>query len=193
MECLGHVISRKGVKVDPLKIAAMMEWPEHKNPKALRVFLGLIGYYRKFVKGYGSIVAALTALLNKKSFSWSEETSQAFATLKGSHGEPPILRLPDFSKLFVVECDASRNGLRAVLMQEGRPLAYLSQVLKGKNPFLSTYEKELLALVLAIRKWRHYLLGQFQGEDRSASTETFFGAKGWNTFPTNIGCKTVRL
>ena len=72
---------------------------------------------------------------------------------------PLVLTLPNLSKMFVVECDAFGNGLGAVLMQEGRPLAYLSQALKGKNLFLSTYEKELLALVLAVKKWRHYLLG----------------------------------
>ena len=141
MQYLGHVISKEGVKADPLKITIMMEWPEPRNPKALRGFLGLTGYYRKFVKGYGSIAAPLTALLKKISFKWSEEASQVFATLKATMVTPPVLVLPDFSKIFVVECDASGNGLGDVLMQEGRPLAYLSQALKGKNLFLSTYEK----------------------------------------------------
>lgn len=159
VEYLGHVISKEGVKADPLKITTLMEWPEPKNPKALRGFLGLTGYYRKFVKGYGRIAAPLTALLKKNSFKWSEEASQAFAALKAAMVTPPVLGLPDFSKMFVVECDASRNGLGAVLMQEGRPLAYLSQALKGKNLLLSTHEKEFLALVLAVRKLRHYLLG----------------------------------
>jgi hypothetical protein len=73
---------------------------------------------------------------------------------------PPVLGLPDFSKPFVIECDALGEGIRAVLMQAGQPLAYLSQGLKGKSQNLSTYEKELLALVMAVRKWRHFLLGQ---------------------------------
>lgn len=100
----------------------------------------------------------LTTLLKKNSFNWSNKASKAFAALKTTMVTPPILGLLDFSKLFVVKCDAFGNGLGVALMQEGRPLSYLSQALKSKILFLSTYEKELLALVLAIRKWRHYLL-----------------------------------
>ena len=159
MQYLGHVISKEGVKADPLKITTVMEWLKPRNPKALRGFLGLTSYYMKFLRGYGSIIAPLTALLKKNSFKWSEEASQAFATLKAAMVTPSVLALPNFSKIFVVECDAFGNGLGVVLMQEGRPLAYLSQALKGKNLFLSTYEKEFLALVLAIQNRRHYLLG----------------------------------
>ncbi|XP_073263331.1 uncharacterized protein [Populus alba] len=130
VEYLGYVIFKEGVQADPLKISTMMECPEPKNPKALRGFLGLTGYYRKFVKGYESIAIPLTTLLKKNSFRWGEQASQAFAALKAAMVTPPVLTLPNFSKIFVVECDASGIGLGAVLMQEGRPLSYLSQALK---------------------------------------------------------------
>uniref|UniRef100_A0A2N9HH28 Reverse transcriptase n=1 Tax=Fagus sylvatica TaxID=28930 RepID=A0A2N9HH28_FAGSY len=103
------------------------------------------------------IASPLTALLKKDAFLWSDKAEKAFEELKAAVSQPPVLALPDFSKTFVIECDASGFGMGAVLMQEGRPLAYFSQALKGKNLFLSTYEKELLALVLSVKKWRPYL------------------------------------
>lgn len=104
--------------------------------------------------------APLTTLLRKDSFHWNARADEAFSKLKEIMSTPPVLGLPNFSKSFVIECDGLGGGIGAVLMQEGRPLAYLSQGLKGKNLMLSTYEKELLASVMAILKWRHYLLGQ---------------------------------
>ena len=131
----------------------MLEWPEPKNMKAaLLGFLGLTGYYRKFIRNYGLIAAPLTSLLRKNSFSWTAEASKAFDALKLAVSHPPVLKLPDFSKPFVIECDACATGVGAVLMQDQRPLASLSQALKGINLILSTYEKELLALVLAVKK-----------------------------------------
>jgi hypothetical protein len=159
VEYLGHLISEEGVKADPEKITAMTNWPIPKTPKALRGFLGLTGYYRKFVQGYGGIAGPLTSLLKKESFQWNEGANIAFNRLKEVMTTPPILGLPDFSKPFLIECDASGEGLWAVLMQEGKPIAYYSHKLKGRNLLLSTYEKEMLALVSAVQKWRHYLLG----------------------------------
>jgi hypothetical protein len=157
VEYLGHIIFGEGVKTDPKKIAAMVDWPIPKSLKALRGFLGLTGYYRKFIKGYGQIASPLTSLLKNNAFLWSDKAEKAFEELKAVVSQPPVLALPDFSKTFVIECDASGFGMGAVLMQDGRPLAYYSQALKGKNLFLSTYEKELLALVLSVKKWRPYL------------------------------------
>nr|XP_023872616.1 uncharacterized protein LOC111985197 [Quercus suber] len=117
-------------------------WPIPKDVKALRGFLGLTGYYRKFVKGYGQIAAPLTALLKKDSFVWTSEATTAFQRLKEAVSCPLLLALPDFNKTFIVECDASGLGLGAILMQDHRPIAYHSQALKG------------------IKKWRPYLLGR---------------------------------
>uniref|UniRef100_A0A2N9IS51 Reverse transcriptase n=1 Tax=Fagus sylvatica TaxID=28930 RepID=A0A2N9IS51_FAGSY len=155
VEYLGHIISGLGVQTDPKKTAAMMAWPAPKTLKALRGFLGLTGYYRKFIKAYGQIAAPLTSLLKKDAFGWNEDAGKAFEQLKLAVSNPPVLALPNFNKSFVVECDASGYGIGAVLMQESRPIAYYSQGLKGKNLFLSTYEKELLAL----QKWITKLLG----------------------------------
>jgi hypothetical protein len=104
---LGHLVGKDGVRVDPKKIEAMQDWMHPKTLKTLRGFMGLIGYYRKFVKNYGKIVAPLTALLKNNSFTWTPVASQAFQTLKMPMCTTPILALPDFTKTFLLECDAS--------------------------------------------------------------------------------------
>jgi hypothetical protein len=159
IDCLGHLISAKGVKDDGKKLTVMIDWPVPQNLKALKGFLGLTGYYRKFIKGYGSIAAPLTDLLKKNAFSWSELADKAFVALKEVVTSPPVLVLPYFTKPFVIECDASGRGIGAVLMQNQRPIAFFSQVLKGRFLLMSTYEKKLLALVEVVKKWRPYVLG----------------------------------
>jgi hypothetical protein len=148
------------VRADPSKLEAMLQWSVPTTIKSLRGFLGLTGYYRKFIRGYGIIVAPLTALLKKNSFLWTSEATAAFLQLKDAVTSPPVLRLPDFSQTFTIECDACATGIGAVLMQEGRPIAFLSQAVKGQALHLSTYEKELFSLVTAVQKWRPYLLGR---------------------------------
>jgi hypothetical protein len=160
VEYLGHIITTEGVSADPGKIAAMVDWPLPKNIKALRGFLGLTGYYRKFIKGYGSIASPLTPMLKKNSFGWNTAAHEAFQALKVAVTRTPVLALPYFSQPFVIECDASGMGIGAVLMQNRRPIAFLSKALKGKALHMSTYEKELFALVTAVQKWMPYLLGR---------------------------------
>uniref|UniRef100_A0A2N9EXV4 RNA-directed DNA polymerase n=1 Tax=Fagus sylvatica TaxID=28930 RepID=A0A2N9EXV4_FAGSY len=156
---LGHVISQEGVLLDSEKVSAMVQWPKPHNLKAMRGFLGSTGYYRKFIRNYGKIATPLTKMLKKNSFVWSLEAEKAFEALKEVMTKALVLSLPNFDKQFIVECDASGVGLGAVLKQD-RPIAFHSQALHGKNLLLSTYEKEMLALVMAVCKWQHYLLGR---------------------------------
>ena len=136
----------------------MLSWPKPNSVKQSRGFLGLTGYYRKYIQNYGKIVAPLTNMLKNDSFLWTTAAEEAFKKLKITMTQAPILSLSDFSKPFIIECDASGVGIGAILLQD-RPIAYFSQALHGKN-LLSTYEKEILALVIAVQKWRPYLLGR---------------------------------
>ena len=160
VEYLGHIISEARVSADPKKICSMEAWPVPTNATALYRFLGLAGYYRKFIQGYGAIVAPLTKLLKKNGFQWSKQAEESFHNLKRAMTQALVLSLPDFSKQFVVEVDALGNGLGAVLMQEGKPLAYYSKAITGRALGQSTYEKELMAIVHLVHQWRNYLLGR---------------------------------
>lgn len=159
VDYLGHEITENGISIDSKKIQAMEKWPLPKNTKSLRGFLGLMDYYRKFVKAYDSTAAPLNCMLWKGRFKWMEESKLAFKQLKNALISPPVLAMPNFGEDFVLECDASKVGIGAVLMQKGHPLAYISQGLKGRALSLSIYEKEMLSILLAIQKCRQYLLG----------------------------------
>jgi len=155
---LGHVISCQGVATDPRKNAAIQDWPQPVSVKELRSFLGLAGYYRRFVRHFAVIAKPLTALLKKGvMFVWSHDQDIAFQTLKTALSTAPVLSLPDFSKPFCIETDASGSGVGAVLLQSRHPLAYISKPLGVKTQGLSTYEKEYLAILVAVDQWRHYL------------------------------------
>jgi hypothetical protein len=157
---LGHSISTAGVAMDPAKVQAIHEWPRPRSARAVRGFLGLAGYYRKFVHNYGSIAAPHTTLLKKEGFAWNPEAEVAFGALKGAMTSAPVLALPAFAKPFVVECDASTYGFGAVLLQEGHPVAFFSRPVAPRHRSLAAYERELIGLMLAVRHWRPYLWGR---------------------------------
>jgi len=155
---LGHVISSSGVATDPSKVTAVTIWPTPSSVKELRGFLGLAGYYRKFVKNFGILAKPLNELLKKNSiFRWLPHHEQSFRALKSALSSAPVLSLPNFSKTFSIETDACATGIGAVLMLEGHPLAFLSKALGSNTRGLSTYEKEYLAVIMAVQQWRPYL------------------------------------
>ncbi|TYJ96446.1 Transposon Tf2-6 polyprotein [Cucumis melo var. makuwa] len=159
VEYLGHLISNKGVEVDPKKIKAIADWPKPTNVRETRGFLGLTGYYRRFVHHYGAMAGPLTQLLKKGGFNWTSEAEQAFEKLKKAMMSLPVLALPMFDKPFEIETDASGYGVGAVLIQNKHPIAFYSHTLAIRDRGRPVYERELMAVVLAVQRWRPYLLG----------------------------------
>lgn len=148
---MGHIINEVGIATDPAKIEAVTKWPIPSSRKELRSFLGLAGYYHKFVRNFGLLAQPLTALLKKNSlFVWTAEHTESFELLKKALSFALVLALPNFAKPFHIETDACGRGIGAVLMQGGHPLAFISKALSPRNQGLSTYEKENLAILVAV-------------------------------------------
>ena len=157
---LGHVVSAEGISVDPQKIEAIVYWKPPTNITEVRSFLGLAGYYRKFVEGFSKIATPLTKLTRKEEkFIWLEACQNCFDELKQRLTTAPVLTLPSRSEGFTVYYDASRQGLGRVLMQLDRVIAYASRQLKKHEVNYPTHDLELAAVVFALRIWRHYLYG----------------------------------
>nr|GEU80087.1 putative reverse transcriptase domain-containing protein [Tanacetum cinerariifolium] len=160
VQFLGHVIDGEGIYVDPAKIEAIKNWATPTTPTEVRQFLGLAGYYQRFIEGFSLISKPLTKLTQKnKKFEWETEAEEAFQTLKQKLCCAPILALPEGSKDLVVYCDASLRGFGAVLMQREKVIAYASRQLRTHKENYTTHDLELGAVVFALRLWRHYFYG----------------------------------
>jgi transposase InsO family protein len=162
---LGHVISTEGVKPNPEKTKIINEYPIPTNQKDIRAFLGLLGYYRRFIKDFAKITKPLTSLLKKDvNFQWTEIEDKCFDYLKKILITEPILQYPDFNREFVLRTDASNFALGAVLSQgeigSDLPIAYASRTLNASEQNYSTIEKELLGIVWAVNHFRPYIYGR---------------------------------
>ena len=147
--------------MDPRKIEVIIEWKPPRNVTKVRSFLGLVGYYRRFVKGFSMTAAPMIRLLQKNvKFEWSEKCQASFEKLKAFLTEGPVLTQPTYGKEYVIFSDVSLNGLRCVLMQEGKVVAYASRQLKLHEKNYPTHDLELTAIVFALKIWRHYLYGE---------------------------------
>ncbi|KAD2805861.1 hypothetical protein E3N88_39238 [Mikania micrantha] len=160
IQFLGHVVNENGIQVDPSKIKAVEQWETPRTPTEIRQFLGLAGYYRRFIKNFSKIALPLTTLTQKNQpFIWGSQQEEAFQLLKHKLCNAPILALPEGTDNFTVYCDASRQGLGCVLMQNDKVIAYASRQLKVYEKNYTTHDLELGAVVFALKIWRHYLYG----------------------------------
>lgn len=162
---LGHIVTEAGLCPDPAKVTAVMSFPVPKNVKQIKSFLGLSGYYRKFINNYSAIANPMTNLLRKDiKFNWDENCQQAFDKLKEILCSEPILQYPDFTKEFILTTDASGKALGAILSQgqigSDLPVAYSSRTLNRSELNYSTTELECLAIIFGVKTFRPYLYGR---------------------------------
>ncbi|GJU38438.1 putative reverse transcriptase domain-containing protein, partial [Tanacetum coccineum] len=158
VQFLGHVIDSQGIHVDPAKIESIKDWESPKTPTEIRQFLGLAGYYRRFIEGFSKIAKSMTKLTQKGvKFDWGDKQEAAFQLLKQKLCSAPILALPEGSEDFVVYCDASHKGLGVVLMQREKVISYASRQLKIHEKNYTTHDLELGSVVFSLKLWRHYL------------------------------------
>jgi hypothetical protein len=158
---LGHVISEEGVVVDPDNIKFIMEWPTPKDVSDIRSFMGLVGYYRRFIKGFSKIGCPITAFQKKRDkFTWTQECEERFQSLKHLMTHVPMMKIIDPENDFFMCTDACKEGLGGVLMQGGSVVCYESQKLNEHEVNYMTHDLELAAIVHALKMWIHYLLGR---------------------------------
>jgi ribonuclease HI len=156
---LGHSISNGGISVDFAKVKKIVAWSIPTTVTEVRSFLGLVGYYRRFIEGCSKIAKPMTSLLEKgREFKWDEKCQDSFDQLKKRFMSPPVLVMPDLQKGFDICCDACGQGLGCVLMQEGHMIAYASRQLRKHELNYPTHDLELAAVVHALKIWRHYIM-----------------------------------
>ncbi|GJS89365.1 putative reverse transcriptase domain-containing protein [Tanacetum coccineum] len=150
----------QGIHVDPTKIESIKDWESPKTPTKIRQFLGLAGYYRRFIEGFSNIAKSMTKLTQKGvKFDWGDKQEAAFQLLKQKLNSAPIMALPEGSKDYIVYCDASHKVLRVVLMQREKVISYASCQLKIHEKNYTTHDLELRSVVLSLKLWRHYFYG----------------------------------
>jgi hypothetical protein len=150
-----------GIYVDPSKVQDVLSWKTLTSVSDIRSFLGLAGYYRRFIEGFSKISKPITKLLEKdKQFKWTPACEASFQELKKRLNTAPVLVMPDMEKPFSIYCDASGQGLGCVLMQDGHVVAYASRRLRKHEVNYSTHDLELVTVVHALKIWRHYLMGK---------------------------------
>ncbi|GJR73921.1 putative reverse transcriptase domain-containing protein [Tanacetum coccineum] len=160
VQFLGHVINGDGIHIDPSKIEAVKNWKAPRTSSEVRSFLGLEGYYHRFIEDFSKIAKPFTVLTQKsKTFDWGEEQEDAFQTLKDKLYNAPVLAFLDRPEYFLVYCDAAGLGLGCLLMQRGKVIAYASRQLKIHEKNYTTHDLELGAVVFALKIWKHYLYG----------------------------------
>ena len=179
---LGHVVSASGVSVDPEKVEAVMSWERPKSVFEICSFLGLVGYYRRFIKDFSQLTSPMMRLTRKEvKFVWDDRCEEAFQELKRRLTTAPILIVPYRGQGYTVYCDASRAGLGCVLMQFGRVVAYGFCQLKNHEQKYPTHDVELAAVVFALKIWRHYLYDeQFEVYSDHKSLKCIFTQRDLN-------------
>ena len=155
---LGFIITPAGIAVDPAKTSAIQAWPTPQSLFDARSFHGLAQFYQRFIRNFSAIAAPLTDLFRRDQFAWNPSADRAFQQLKLALSTAPVLRLPNFLKLFDVATDAYGVGIGAVLSQDTHPVSYFSEKLNEAKVRYSNYDRELYVVVQAVRYWRHYLL-----------------------------------
>ena len=155
---LGYVVSSECIKMGPSKVEAIECWPIPKSIHTVRSFHGMVSFYRRFIKHFSTLVAPITECMKVRVFKWTQEAKESFESIKRKMTIASVLTLPNFSKVFELDYDASNVGIGAVLSQKGRPISLFSEKLNNAKRKYSTYDKEFYVVLQTLSHWNHYLL-----------------------------------